>query len=497
MHVRGNPPAHARTFLLTAGPARGEPILLLSMRGGDPDRKRRPPLKRATRLAPELTPSRGASLTRPALVGAEPRYGVAIMSNRFDQNRSPAVPSRLARRGPPSPRTRAGLDSIPRAELALPPRRTGKHRPSWKRALQDIISAHNDRHATKPKGVSFKTQSERAGALFRCFRDLHALGFKIRNPYCLGGRHIRALMEDWTAPEPRSRRRPLSPATIHTELSHLRTFTVWIGKPGLVLPAESYVPDPVRVARSSVAASDKSWAAREVEPDRLIGDIAAHDPWVGAELRLACAFGLRVKEAVMLQPHLAEKSGGCALDPSGAAPTLSRVIRGTKGGRLRRIPIDTPAKRAALDAAKALVRSESQYLADPARTLKQNLHRLHNVMTKFGVTRSALGVTPHGLRHGYAGDRYEAVAGSPRRCAAGQPPTPQRTSVRGCRSQRSSGTHGCRSRARTSAAGVSDPPRSPPQPRVEDEGRGSAEANPRKVGMPGVEEVVLLRRDDH
>jgi hypothetical protein len=196
--------------------------------------------------------------------------------------------------------------------------------------------------------VSFKTQSERAAALFRCFRDLHALGFKIRNPYCLGGRHVRALMEDWTAPEPRSRRRPLSPATIHTELSHLRTFTAWIGKPGLVLPAGSYVPDPARVARSSVAASDKSWAARQVEADRLIKDIAAHDPWVGAELRLACAFGLRVKEAVMLQPRLAEKSGGQALERSGAAKPYLELVRGAKGGRLRRIPIDTPAKRAAL-----------------------------------------------------------------------------------------------------------------------------------------------------
>ncbi len=333
------------------------------------------------------------------------------MSNRFDRNRSPAAPSALTQPRRPSPGMRPALDAIRPADLGLPLRRPGRHRPSWKRALQGLISAHNERHATKPKGVSFKTRSERAAALFRCFRDLHALGFKIRNPYCLGGRHVRALMEDWTAPEPRSRRRPLSPATIHTELSHLRTFTAWIGKPGLVLPAESYVPDAARVARASVTASDKSWAAREVEPDRLIQDIAAHDPWVGAELRLACAFGLRVKEAVMLQPRLAEKAGGSALDPSDAGRPYLELTRGAKGGRLRRIPIDTPAKRAALDAAKALVRSESQYLADPARTLKQNLARLRNVMTKFGVTRSALGVTPHGLRHEYAGDRYEAVAG--------------------------------------------------------------------------------------
>lgn len=78
---------------------------------------------------------------------------------------------------------------------------------------------------------------------------------------------------------------------------------------------------------------------------------------------------------------------------------------------MRHIPIDTPAKRAALDAAQALVVGDSQYLADPERTLVQNLNRLGNVMKKFGLTKKALGVTAHGLRHEYAGDRYEAAAG--------------------------------------------------------------------------------------
>ena len=72
-------------------------------------------------------------------------------------------------------------------------------RKSWKQVLQEILSAHNDRHAVKPKGVSFKTREERANALFRCFRDLRALGYKIQNPQCLGGRHVQALVRDWTA----------------------------------------------------------------------------------------------------------------------------------------------------------------------------------------------------------------------------------------------------------------------------------------------------------
>lgn len=311
-----------------------------------------------------------------------------------------------------SDRNRTRAEEVARLRDVLGPRPLpgGKPRPSWKRTLQDILWTHNDRHATKPKVVSAKTQAERACALFRCFRDLHVLGYKIRNPHCLGGRHVRALVADWTSDEPRTRR--LSPSTLQNELSALRTFAEWIGKPGLVLPAETYVSDPARVARRTAATTDRSWAARGIDPDALIEEIAAYDAWVGAELRIARAFGLRVKEAVMLQPRLAEKVSGQAAAGSDVPILELETERGTKGGRLRHIPIDTPVKRAALEAAKALVSTESQYLADPARSLKQNLYRLRNVLQKFGVTGRELGITAHGLRHQYAADRYEAFAGA-------------------------------------------------------------------------------------
>lgn len=420
-----------------------------------------------------------------------------MMPNRPAQNPLAAEATALAQGERPSPATRAGPDSGLREELGPRPRRPRKERPSWKRTLQHILRLHNDRHATKPKAVGFKTQAERAGALFRCFADLHALGFKIKNPYCLGGRHIRALMEDWTAPQPRSRRRPLSAATIQNELSHLRTFADWIGKPGLVLPAESYVADPARVARRCVATSDRSWPARDIDPDALIEEISAYDAWVGAELHVARAFGLRVKEAVMLQPRSAEKSRSQAVDASGPAGPYLEVIRGTKGGRLRHVPIDTPAKRAALDAAKALVAEDSQYLADPARSLKQNLDRLHNVMKRFGVTRRALGVTPHGLRHGYAGDRYETLARVPapvRGGAATDAAADERARLQVAEELG-------HARVQIASAYLGGPRKRPvplpPHPRIEDERRGPADANSREVGMSRVQKVVLLGRDDH
>jgi hypothetical protein len=294
--------------------------------------------------------------------------------------------------------------------LASDPRPSAP-RKSWKRILQEILWTHNDRHARKPKAVSFKTQAERANALFRCFRDLHALGYKVKNPYCLRGEHIEALIRDWTAARPQNRTHTLSPAMIQVELSHLRTFSEWIGKPGLVRPAESYVEDPALVRRHYATRQDRGWTGNGVDADALVQRIAAYDPWVGAQLRLARAFGLRVKEAVMFQPHLAERAAEPRDGEDAAADPAIEVARGTKGGRLRRVPIDTAAKRAALEAAKALVQASEGNLAHPGRDLKQNLKRLHNVLTKFAVTRRALGITAHGLRHEYVGDGYQARSG--------------------------------------------------------------------------------------
>jgi len=95
--------------------------------------------------------------------------------------------------------------------------------------------------------------------------------------------------------------------------------------------------------------------------------------------------------------------------------------RGTKGGRVRRVPIDTPEKRAALEQAKQLVKSETGHLGDPTKTLAQNIRRFKYVCEKFGITKAQLGVTAHGLRHQYAEERYEQFSGTPAPVRGGAP----------------------------------------------------------------------------
>ena len=230
----GNPPGSRAHVFTAAGPARGETDLCSCLeRAQRPQQRAHEPLHACHARAACAAPSCG--LCQPGRARERsPREGVldhaapdASIPPRCGQR---AFLPRASVAGPRFPRLASHEALVP------PPRGRGKRSRRGSARSRTSSPAHNDRHATKPKSVSFKTQSERACALFRCFRDLHTLGYKIRNPYCLGGRHVRALVEDWTAAQPRTRRWTLSPAMIQTELSHLRTFTGWIGKPGLVLP---------------------------------------------------------------------------------------------------------------------------------------------------------------------------------------------------------------------------------------------------------------------
>lgn len=268
----------------------------------------------------------------------------------------------------------------------------------WKRQLQDIIKLNNERHASKAKCVSYKTMHERANFLFAFFKELRGNDertYKIP-PHNLGGRHIKFMIDRWV-------RRGLSPGTIQTYISYLRVFSSWIGKDGLVLQPTSYVQDSTLVRRTYAAQKDASWSAQGIDCAEVVARILEFDVFVGAQLSMCLAFGFRVKEAIMFQPHTAV---------SGEKPELA-VLRGTKGGRPRTNSIDTDAKRLALELARRVAVSDTGHLGRPGHTLKQNQARFYTVLKKFGVSKKQLGITAHGLRHQFANDQYAFQTGEP------------------------------------------------------------------------------------
>jgi integrase len=304
------------------------------------------------------------------------------------------------------------------AKKAAKPGGKKRWRTGWQAQLQSIIDEHNWRHASKNKGVSFKTMHDRATFLFSCFRMLRAANPPFKpQPRNLGNRHITHLVGQWVE-------RGLSAGTLRVYLCYLRTFCEWTNHPGMVLPLERYLSDPALAKRTYAAKEDKSWIAHRIVPEEKIAEIRRYDLRAACWFRNCLAYAARLKEVLMMLPHQAEVDGKLFLTSDGRAmkyETYLELKRGTKGGRVRFVPIDTPEKRAALEEAKQLVKSETGHLGDPTKSLRQNMRRFKHVCDKFGITKAKLGVTLHGLRHQYAVERYEKFSGTPAPVRGGAP----------------------------------------------------------------------------
>jgi hypothetical protein len=310
-------------------------------------------------------------------------------------------PSRSTGRGGPQGRPRT-YEQPRLADTPLNPKRSAY-------VLQLVLQQHNWRHSTKHKGVSHKTIAERARFCFWMFDFLrvHPKHFKL-DPRSFSGRHVEAVTRYWQAEAHAGR---MSPATIQTYFSFMKTFAGWIGKPRLLKPIECYFDDPKLYKRSMATTIDKSWRAQGVDADQVIRDVEAYDVRVAASLKLMQAFQLRFKESVMLRPHTDVVSAAQAGKPGDVVAHYLDTHRGSKGGRARMFPIDNAMRQGAIDYARRVVVCVNESVGDPSLSLEQAMRRLRYVMERFGVTRAGLGVVPHGLRHQGAADDYRAMTG--------------------------------------------------------------------------------------
>lgn len=285
--------------------------------------------------------------------------------------------------------------------------------------LEVLLRVHNGEHTALRKGVSHKTRWDRAQFLRRFFRDLHAkAGFKtLPDPRNLGQKHVQAMVRVWQA-------EGLAPATVQTYLSFLRGLAAWVGKPGMVRDPSHYGLGLSQYQRHEAAQGDRSWSAQAVDIDALIERVCLHDAYVGASLQLVRAFGLRRKESVMWRPHRNVVGFGfTGLTTPQEAEHYIRIKEGAKGGRERFIPIDTPARAAAVAYAQRIAIGADAHMGEPTHDLRQNLRRFDYVLAKFGVTFRQLGVTAHGLRHEALIDKYRAVAGTEPPVRGGRSPS--------------------------------------------------------------------------
>jgi integrase len=262
----------------------------------------------------------------------------------------------------------------------------------WKGKLKEALRKYGSLTKDLSKKAAHQTHNKRTQVLFASFKELRALGYKLDDPANLKMKHIHALIKLWEDDVQ-------SASTIQNKISILRIFCTWIGKAGMIRESESLVQTPGAATRSYVAQEPKGWTANGVDT-RLIDEVEQFDVRVGLQLRFCLVFGLRMQEAIELKPHRADKGNYLV------------VSDGTKGGRARVVPVDTPEKRALLEQAQKRVGyAKNAFLGEPDKSLAQNKRRFYYVLEKFGITKAQLNVTAHGLRHEYVNNRYQTLAG--------------------------------------------------------------------------------------
>ncbi len=267
-----------------------------------------------------------------------------------------------------------------------------------------LLRLHGNTAANGSRRISPETTHVRAKTLFMIVDQLKEGGFDVHDLKKLQPKHLQYLATRWE-------NEGLAAGTMQNRWSLLKTvLEKWLNRQGVIKPLASYLAKPEGAVRTYIAQEDKSWCAKVEDVDKLITIVSAKDRYVGNQLKMMKAFGLRRKEAVMFKPRIHELGDYIV------------VTESTKGGRQRTVNVATPAQRALLDDLKSQCSNRLDHLGNPKKNLQQNLARFNNVVRSLGICRANMGITSHGLRHQFANDLVEELSGQPTPVRSGQLP---------------------------------------------------------------------------
>ncbi|KKN78605.1 hypothetical protein LCGC14_0348970 [marine sediment metagenome] len=263
--------------------------------------------------------------------------------------------------------------------------------------VQHVLYRHNATHSKRQKPVAEKTKANRFNEIRSMAQTLHDLGYRIMLPTHIRQKHVKALTHFWEA------REDLKPASVVQKVSILRVFLGWMGKEAVIkgLSDEELFTKPELMKRQYVATEDKSWDDK-FDINDVIQKVEEDCKYCGRQLKLAHLFGLRAKESMLFRPNLDYDREG----------QFIHVRRGTKGGRPRTLPVESAEQRQYLEELQSYCYDINESMiprrSDPKRWIKH----YYRVMNRNGISRET-GITPHGLRHGYAQRLYERTTGHP------------------------------------------------------------------------------------
>lgn len=242
------------------------------------------------------------------------------------------------------------------------------------------------------KVASLRTIEFSRQVLRETCRRLHKLGFYLSDVANMREKHIDAVVRSWHA-------QGLANKTMQNQLSRLRIFFGWIGKPEIIkeggLPA--YLPEieANTLKVKTYSEESKSWSGNGLDVVEIYKRAKLEDQRLGGMILMGIAFGFRKKEMLRIKPWKADARHELRVDGSVA-----------KNGRFRAIPIelDTPYgrfQRWALDEVKTLCK-KTETLGWPELTYKGSENRYYYYLKRLGVTKLDNSVTGHGLRAEYA-----------------------------------------------------------------------------------------------
>ena len=269
------------------------------------------------------------------------------------------------------------------------------------KAVRDCVNRTIDpilRVRANGEGVcSRKTRDERHQFYMLTFGQLWQMGFRVRKPEALVGKHLVALMNLW-------HEQGICAGTLRTRHSMLNHLFRHMGRQNVLKSLTSYLPEDA-IRRTTIATESKTWEEHGVKPLEIIDLARQIDERLAVILAMQHFFGLRVKESIEIRLATAVVEGGRQLE----------LHEGTKGGRPRRVPIETDDQQDIIAWARRVAASgNTKRLRWTDCTWKQAQNRFyHLIRYRLGITKALKGISPHGLRHGYANRRYKQESGYP------------------------------------------------------------------------------------
>lgn len=240
------------------------------------------------------------------------------------------------------------------------------------------IAVELARLCARNRDGSFATQDDRAQILHQAARTLQKAGFQNLAATSLKPKHVDVLVKSWQADG-------LSAGTMKNRVACLRWWAEKVGK-------QTCVPrtnDALGIERRAyVTTVSKAQTLDTVAVDQL-----GHER-LKVSLELQEAFGLRREESLKFQPVFATK---------GLSDAIRLKASWCKGGRTRLIPITSEHQRTVLAKAHALAGSGS--MIPPDKKYVTWLSTYKEATRVIGARKL------HGLRHGYAQQRFEVLAG--------------------------------------------------------------------------------------